>query len=79
MADGGPQTRGLIGAMAASLHHSHNNTRFMLCLQPTPQLIQHWILNPLSEARDQTFNLMVPSWIRFHCAMMGTPETFLPR
>ena len=31
------------------------------------------ILNPLSEARDQTCNLMVPSQIRFHCAMMGTP------
>ena len=31
------------------------------------------ILNPLSEARDQTCNLMVPSQIHFHCAMMGTP------
>ena len=31
------------------------------------------ILNPLSEARDQTRNLMVPSRIRFHCAMTGTP------
>jgi len=28
-----------------------------------------WILNPLSEARDRT------SWIRFHCATMGTPLT----
>ena len=26
---------------------------------------QHWILNPLSEARDQTCNLIVPSQIRF--------------
>ena len=33
---------------------------------------QCWILNPLSEARDQTCNLMVPSWICFHCTMMGT-------
>ena len=24
---------------------------------------QHWIFNPLSEARDRTHNLMVPSWI----------------
>ena len=39
-------------------------------------LWQHWILNPLREARDQTRNLMVPSWIPFHCAMTGTPEIF---
>ena len=38
---------------------------------------QHWILNPLSKARDQTCNLMVPSQISFHCAMMGTPLTAL--
>ena len=25
---------------------------------------QHWILSPLSKARDQTRNLMVPSQIR---------------
>ena len=30
------------------------------------------ILIPLSEARDQTGNLMVTSRIHFHCAMMGT-------
>ena len=24
---------------------------------------QHWILNPLSEARDRTCNLVVPSWM----------------
>ena len=30
------------------------------------------ILNPLSEARDRTCNLMVPSWIRFCCTTMGT-------
>ena len=35
---------------------------------------QRWILNPLSEARDGTHNLMVPSRIRFHCATMGTPS-----
>ena len=31
-------------------------------------------LNPLSKARDPTCNLMVPSRIRFHCAMTGTPH-----
>ena len=30
---------------------------------------QRRILNPLSEARDQTHNLMVPSRIHFRCAM----------
>ena len=33
---------------------------------------QCWILNPLSEARDWTYNLIVPSQIRFHCTMVGT-------
>ena len=34
---------------------------------------QRQILNPLSEARDRTCNLMVPSQIRFCCTMTGTP------
>ena len=34
---------------------------------------QCWILKPLSEARDRTLNLMVPSRICFHCATVGTP------
>ena len=34
---------------------------------------QHRILNPLSEARDRTHNLMVPSQMWFCCTMMGTP------
>ena len=34
---------------------------------------QRQALNPLSEARDWTCNLMVPRWIHFRCAMMGTP------
>ena len=34
---------------------------------------QRQILNPPSEARDQTRYLMVPSWIHFHCAAMGMP------
>ena len=35
---------------------------------------QSRILNPLSEARGRTCSLMVPSWIRFCCAVRGTPE-----
>ena len=38
---------------------------------------QCWILNPLSKARDQTHNFMVPSWIRFHCTTSGTPWRWL--
>ena len=36
---------------------------------------QHRILNSLSEARDQTHNLMVPSCICFCYTMTGTPKT----
>ena len=35
---------------------------------------QHQILNPLSEARDQTSNLMVTSRIHFCSATTGTPS-----
>ena len=35
---------------------------------------QYQILNPLSEVRDQTCNLMVPSRIRFHCTTMELCE-----
>ena len=41
------------------LHHSSRHCR---------------ILNPLSEARDGTQKLMVPSWIHFCCTMTGTPQ-----
>ena len=58
MGYGGSQARGVIGAVAAGLYHSS---------QQCP------IHNPLSEARNQTRNLMVTSWIRFCCTKMGTP------
>ena len=32
------------------------------------------ILNPLSKARDQTHNLVLPSQIRYCCASTGTPH-----
>ena len=44
---------------ACDLHHSSQ---------------QCWILNPLSQVRDRTHNLMVPSQIRFHYATTGTPR-----
>ena len=37
------------------------------------------ILNPLSKARDRTRNLMVPSWIRFCCAMIEIPIEYYLR
>ena len=37
---------------------------------------QRRILHLLSEARDQTRNHVVPSQIRFHCTMMGTPAAY---
>ena len=67
-----PQARGQIGAVAASLRHSHSNTGSKPRLRPTPQLT--WMLNPLSKARDQTRNLMVTSQIHFCFTTMGTPE-----
>ena len=36
---GGSQARGLIGAVATGLCHSHSNARSVVCLQPTPQLM----------------------------------------
>ena len=71
---GGSQARGQIGAAAAGLHQSHSNTRSELCLRLHHSLWQRPILNPLSEARDRTRNLMVPSWIHFCCATVGTPK-----
>jgi len=64
VAYGGSQARGLIRAVAVSLHQSHSNSGSQPRLRPTPQLMQHKILNPLSKARDRTRNLTVPSWIR---------------
>ena len=34
---------------------------------------QHRILNPLSEARDRTRNLLVPGWIHFRCGQGSNP------
>ena len=39
MAYAGSQARGLIGAVAAGLHHSHGNEGSEPCLPPTPQLV----------------------------------------
>ena len=36
---------------------------------------QRQILNPLSEARDQTHNLKAPNQIPFCCTLTGTPSS----
>ena len=59
--------RGRTGATAASRLHSHSNTiSESRHLQHNSQ--QRWILNPLSEARDRTQNLIEP----------GSPSGSLP-
>ena len=34
---------------------------------------QHWILNQLSEAKDQTCLLKDTSWVRYRCTTTETP------
>ena len=63
MTYGGSQARGQIGAAAAGLYNSHSSTRSGLDLQTALQFVAHQILNPLSEARDQTNILMGTRWV----------------
>ena len=49
---GGSQARGQIGAVAASLHHSQSYARSSHVFDLNYSSWQHWILNPLSEAKD---------------------------
>ena len=52
---GGSEARGRIGAVAAGLHHSHNNWGSQPCLQPTPQLTA--TLDPWPTEQGQGWNL----------------------
>ena len=77
MAYGSFQAKGRIGAVAASLHHSHSNARSKLHLRPTPQLMATpQILNPLSEATDRSFILMDIRWV---CNPLSPPLDFHPQ
>ena len=77
VAYGGSQASGLIGAVAASYARA--------TAMPDPSCVcplhhssqQHWILNPLSEARNWTRNLISPSQIHFCCATAGTPTSMV--
>ena len=77
MAYGGFQARGQTGGTAAGLHHSQSNARSKPLCNLYHSSWQRHILNPLSEARDGTCNLMVTSRISFRCAPMGTPYLIL--
>ena len=66
--------RGQIGAVAASLHHSHSNAGSEPHLQPTPQLATMPIFNPMSKTRDWTHILIDTNWVHYHWATMGTPN-----
>ena len=74
MAYGSFQTKGQIGAVAASLHHSHSKVRSDLSLvcDLHCSLQQCQIPDPLREARDRTCILMEASRICFCCATEGT-------
>ena len=61
---GGSHARGLIGAVGTGLRQGHSNSGSEPHCHLYHSSWQHQILNLLSKARDQTCNLMVPSWIR---------------
>ena len=53
---GSSQARGQIGATVAGLHQNHSNMGSKPNHNLHCSLRQHWILNPLNEARDQGLN-----------------------
>ena len=59
-----PRLGGQIVSLAARLYHNS---------------WQPWILNPLSEARDQTFILLGTSRVHYGWAIKGTPELVFNR
>ena len=75
-AHGSSQARGQIGATPAGLCHSHSNTGSSCICDLHRSSWQHWIPDPLSEARDQTCILMDISWIHLCCATTGTSSTY---
>ena len=71
---GSSQGRGWIGAAAARLHHSHTTCYLSCVCNLHHSWWQHWILYPLSEARDWTCILKDISWVCYHRATTGTPH-----
>ena len=60
------------GANPHNLHHSHSKAGSEMRLWPTPHLMQCRMLNPRSEARNQTH--MDTSQAHYHWATTGTPR-----
>ena len=73
------QTRGGIKAIAASLSTATSiATADLSCFCNLHHSSwQCWIVNPLSEVRDQICILRDTSLVPFHCATMGTPQSLL--
>ena len=76
LAYGGSQARGLIRATAAAYARATAmpDLSHVCDLHHSSQQCQ--IINPLSEARNQTHNLIFPSQICFRCATTGIPNLF---
>ena len=71
---GSSQARGRIGAAAAGYTTATATQDLSLICDLHHSSWQCCILIPLSEARDRTHILVVPSRIHFHCATTGTPH-----
>ena len=74
---GGSQARGRIWATAAACITATTTQDQSHVCDLHHSSWQHWILSPLSKARDWTCNLIFPSWIHFLCATTGTPKNIL--
>jgi len=74
---GSSWAKGQIRAAAAGLHHSHSNARSEPRLWPHHGSRQHWILNPLSDARDRTCILMNASRILNPLGQNGNSKSSL--
>ena len=71
-AHGGSQARGLIGAAAAGLRHSHSNVESKPSLQPTPQFMATPDPQPTEQGQGSNHILVVTNQIRLQSTTTGT-------
>ena len=74
VAYGSSQARGWIGASAVSPHYSHSNTSSSHIHDLHHSSWQRWILNPLSEVRNQTLIPTDTSWVHYCWAKRRNPN-----